>query len=124
MRTGLVSGSNQGSNQGYKGSQPKKTTTTEVMMGGSQQQSRQSSHTTGLFGGGAFTNNIFGGEKAKPLNLFGGNTNNNRLLTNFNNPRPDIFGPGAQIQNIVLPTTTPQPPPTKIYTQETLLPAI
>ena len=116
MRTGIASGSNQVLSQGSKGSQVKKPTTTEVMTGGSQQQPRVS-NTTGLFGGGAFTTNIFGGDKAnKPLNLFGGNTNNNPLLTNFNNPRHDIFGPGAQIQNIVLPTTTPQPPPTKIYT--------
>ena len=111
--------------QGSKGSQAKKPTTTEVMIGGSQQQPRLSSHTTGLFGGGAFTTNIFGGDKAnKPLNLFGGNTNNNPLLTNFNNIRPDLLGPNAQIQNIVLPTTTPQPPPTKIYTQENLLPEL
>ena len=129
MKTGVVSGSNQVLSQGSKGSQAKKPTTTDVMTGGSQQQPRLSSHATGLFGGGAFTTNIFSGDKAnKPLNLFGGNTNNNPLLTplltNFNNPRPDIFGPGAQIQNIVLPTTTPQPPPTKIYTEETLLPEL
>ena len=121
MRTGPVygynQGSNQGSSQGFKGSQSKKPTTTEVMTGGSQQQPRLSSHATGLFGGGAFTANIFGGGKdAKPLNLFGVNTNNNPLLKNLNNSRHDIFGPSAQIKNIVLPTTTPQPPPTKIYT--------
>ena len=84
-----MSGSNQVLSQGSKGSQAKKPTTTEVMTGGSQQQPRLSSHGTGLFGGGAFTTNIFGGDKGnKPLNLFGGNTNNNPLLTNFNNPRP------------------------------------
>ena len=117
MRAGPVYGSNQVSSQGSKGSQAKKPTTTEVMTGGSQQQPRLSSHATGLFGVVAFTTNIFGGDKAKkPLNLFGGNTNNNPLLTNFNNPRPVLFGPGAQIQNIVLPTTTPQPPTTQIYT--------
>ena len=57
MRTGPVYGSNQGSSQGFKGSQAKKPTTTEVMTGGSQQQPRLSSHGTGLFGGGAFTTN-------------------------------------------------------------------
>jgi hypothetical protein len=88
MRSGVVSGSNQVLSQGSKGSQAKKPTTTEVMTGGSQQQPRVS-NTTGLFGGGAFTTNIFGGDKGnKPLNLFGGNPNNNPLLTNFNNPRP------------------------------------
>ena len=117
MRAGVVSGSNQVLSQGSKGSQAKKPTTTDVMTGGSLQQPKVSSNATGLFGGGAFTTNIFGGDKAnKPLNLFGGNTNNNPLLTNFNNRRPDLFGPGAQVQNIVLPTTTPQPSSTKIYT--------
>ena len=89
MRTGVVTGSNQVLSQGSKGSQAKKPTTTDVMTGGSLQQPKVSSNATGLFGGGAFTTNIFGGDKAnKPLNLFGSNPNNNPLLTNFNNPRP------------------------------------
>ena len=78
-----------------------------------------------MFGSGAFTTNLFGGDKGnKPLNLFGGNTINNPLLTNFNNPRPNLFGPGVQSENIVLSTTTPQPPSTKIFTEETLRPEL